>query len=258
MEYLQLDNGKKYIFKIGESQTNFLQCLNAMEGHSLKEKREFFLSLVIWEPVDGQYILHACQELAKKDLALGVFFQQQFEKLFVKRPAVVVAYNEEWKYLIASFKKNDENTERKYHSTIGKTLEKAWVVWEEFGSPNPYNEEDIERRHLFFQCLSGIVGDLMKGGSNELSMMKMNLRFWDYISMATVNANYWVALKNMCDSYDQGFTFFSEKPKKEELQYIQVGGNKSKKKHPFKCCRMAIGWLRPLQGTSSHDFILLC
>jgi hypothetical protein len=81
----------------------------------------------------------------------------------------------------------------------------------------------------------------MKGGSNELSMMKMNLRFWDYISMATV-----------------GFTFFSEKPKKEELQYIQVGGNKSKKKHPFKCCRMAIGWLRPLQGTSSHDFILLC
>jgi hypothetical protein len=30
----------------------------------------------------------------------------------------------------------------------------------------------------------------MKGGSNELSMTKMNLRFRDYISMATVNANY--------------------------------------------------------------------
>jgi hypothetical protein len=48
----------------------------------------------------------------------------------------------------------------------------------------------------------------MKGGSNELSMTKMN-----YISMATVNANCWVALKNMCDSYDQGFTYFSEKAK---------------------------------------------
>jgi hypothetical protein len=66
-----------------------------MEGHSLEEKREKFMSLVIWEPVDGQHILHACQELAKKYLALGVLSQQQFEKLFVKRPTVVVAYNEE-------------------------------------------------------------------------------------------------------------------------------------------------------------------
>jgi hypothetical protein len=61
MEYLQPDDGEKYVFKVGESQTNFLRCLNAMEGHSLEEKREKFLSLVILEPVDGQHILHACQ-----------------------------------------------------------------------------------------------------------------------------------------------------------------------------------------------------
>jgi hypothetical protein len=46
----------------------------------------------------------------------------------VKRLAVVVAYNEEWKYLIVSFKKNDENRERKYHSIIGETLEKTRAV----------------------------------------------------------------------------------------------------------------------------------
>jgi hypothetical protein len=62
----------------------------------------------------------------------------------------VVAYNEEWKYLIASFKKNDENTEMKYHSIIGETLEKARAVWEEFSSPNPYHEDDVERKRLFF------------------------------------------------------------------------------------------------------------
>jgi hypothetical protein len=73
-----------------------------------------------------------------------------------------------------------------------------------------------------------------------------------------VNADCWVALKNMCDSYDQGFIYFSEKARKEELQDIQTGGNKSKKKNPFERRRMAIGWLRPLQGTSSNDFILLC
>jgi hypothetical protein len=98
----------------------------------------------------------------------------------------------------------------------------------------------------------------MKGGNNELSMTKMNLHFRDYISMATVNADCWVALKNMCDSYDQSFTYFSEKARKEELQDIQTGGKKSKKKNPFERRRMAIGWLRPLQGTSSNDFILLC
>jgi hypothetical protein len=258
MEYFQPSNGEKYVFKGGESQTDFLQCLNTMEGDSLEEKRETFLFLVIWEPINGQHIFHACQVLAKKDLALGQLSQQQFDKLFVKRPTVVIAYNEEWKYLIASFKKNDENTERKYHSIIGETLEKAWGVWKEFGYPNPYNEDDVKRRRLFFQCLPGIVGDFMKGGSNELSMTKMNLRFRDYISMATVNANCWVALKNMCDSNDQGFTYFSEKAKKKELQDIQTGGNKSKKKNPFECRRMAIRWLRPLQGISSNDFILLC
>jgi hypothetical protein len=100
-----------------------------MEGGSLEKKREKFLSLMIWEPVDGQHILRACQVLAEKDLALGQLSQQQFDKLFVKRPAVVVAYNEEWKYIIVSFKKNDENTERKYHSTIEETLEKARAVW---------------------------------------------------------------------------------------------------------------------------------
>jgi hypothetical protein len=66
--------------------------------------------------------------LAEKNLTLGQFCQQQFDKLFVKRPAVVVAYNEEWKYLIVSFKKNDENRERKYHSIIGETLEKTRAV----------------------------------------------------------------------------------------------------------------------------------
>jgi hypothetical protein len=177
---------------------------------------------------------------------LGQLSQQQFDKLFVKPPVVVVAYNEEWKYLIASFKKNDENMERNYHSTIGETLEKIRAVWEEFGSPNPYNEDDVKRRRLFFQCLPGIVEDSMKGGSNELFMTKMNLHFRDYISMATVNANCWVALKNICNSYNQGFTYFSEKAKKEELQDIQTGGNKSKNKNPFDRSRMAIGWLRPL------------
>jgi hypothetical protein len=48
------------------------------------------------------------------------------------------------------FRKNDENIERKYRSTIEETLKKARAVWGEFGSPNPYNEDDVERRRLFF------------------------------------------------------------------------------------------------------------
>jgi hypothetical protein len=64
MEYFQSGNGEKYVFKSGEGQTDFLRCLNVIESSSLEEKREKFLSLVIWEPVDNQHILHACQVLA--------------------------------------------------------------------------------------------------------------------------------------------------------------------------------------------------
>ena len=59
------------------------------------------------------------------------------------------AYNKKWKDLIASFEKTMK-TLRKYRKTIEETLKKAWAVWGEFGSPNPYNEDDIERRRLFF------------------------------------------------------------------------------------------------------------
>jgi hypothetical protein len=38
MECLQFDNCKKYVFKAGESHTNFLLCLNAMKDYGLEEK----------------------------------------------------------------------------------------------------------------------------------------------------------------------------------------------------------------------------
>jgi hypothetical protein len=76
IEYFQPNNGEKYVFKSEENQTDFLRCLNTMEGGSLEEKRKEILSLVIWEAVDGQHILHACQVLAKKDLALDQLSQQ--------------------------------------------------------------------------------------------------------------------------------------------------------------------------------------
>lgn len=221
MEYLPLSNEEnvieRYTFKGEETRIDFLRCLNAMPGDSFEEKRDNFLPLVIWEPVDGQHILHACQVLAQRDREAGLISEAEYEKSFMKRPAQVVAYDEEFRYLVASCKKNEENTERIYHSTVGETLAKMRAVWKQFGSPNPYNDEDIDRRRLFLQCLPSITGVRLGKDGSEFTVSKMNLQFRDYISMATVSDDCWIALNNICKFYDQGFTYYSEKARKEAV-----------------------------------------
>jgi hypothetical protein len=69
--------------------------------------------------------LHTYQGFLKHDQALGLVSQYLSKKLFIKKHEVVFAYIEEWKYLVVSIKKNDENTSRKYHSSIGKTSKRS-------------------------------------------------------------------------------------------------------------------------------------
>ena len=70
MEYLPLGSSEPYVFKIEGSRTNFLKCLDSMLEDSFEERRENFLYVIMWELVDGQYILHACQVLANHELGV--------------------------------------------------------------------------------------------------------------------------------------------------------------------------------------------
>jgi hypothetical protein len=59
------------VYKKRVSKTTFLLVLNSRHGNNMDEKKDALLPTVIWEPVDIQYILQACNVLAKMDLIAG-------------------------------------------------------------------------------------------------------------------------------------------------------------------------------------------
>jgi hypothetical protein len=84
------ENAQPYVFKSCE---DFLKCIDEMPGSTFAQKRHAILPLITWEPVDGQHILYACQELAPLDRICGILSEETYKKHFVKRPAQVVVYD---------------------------------------------------------------------------------------------------------------------------------------------------------------------
>ena len=69
-----MDNGiSKVRFKKWVNKTTFLEALNSIEGENMEQKKDALLPNVIWEPIDGQYIQHACTVLTHQDLLGGHF-----------------------------------------------------------------------------------------------------------------------------------------------------------------------------------------
>jgi hypothetical protein len=91
------------------SKTTFLGTLHNMEGNNMEEKRDPLLPNITWEPVDGQHIQHACNVLAREDVLAGKLSKDEYETIFIKRPTVVVVYNDEICYGVQSLKLNDYN-----------------------------------------------------------------------------------------------------------------------------------------------------
>jgi hypothetical protein len=104
-------------FKGVGSKDRFFQCLESMPGDSIEEKKQCFFKGIIWEPIDGQHVEHACNILAKNDLLCGSFSQGDYDKIFLYRPATIVLYDNEITYIFSSTRLNDITTKRKYHST---------------------------------------------------------------------------------------------------------------------------------------------
>ena len=51
-----------------------------------------FLANVVWEPVDGQHILWACQHIARDEHERGTLRVEVYER-FLQRPATVLVYD---------------------------------------------------------------------------------------------------------------------------------------------------------------------
>ena len=104
--------------------------------------------------------------------------------------------------------------------------------------------------------MPNITGTML--GDGKISILQMREKFRDYISMAIVPDTCWQTLKDLCDAYDNGLIFKSNKHRSVELR--SSTSNKGKKiKHSMpERPRMFIGWLRPLQNLTTNEHILLC
>ena len=246
-------NAEAEIYFTGkDSKDVFLQCLEVVLRNSIEEKEHKFLNGITFEPVDGQHVVHACGVLARQDLLDGSLSQDEYDKVFARRPATLVLYDDNITYLFSSTRLNDITTNRKYHSTTGEMLEKARIIWDNLGRPSA---EDDKRKN-FLRCMPGITSQRL--GEGETSHKDMRIRFRDYTSMVTLPDACWQALKAMCDAYDNGLTFKSKKQRVAELALSTVQSGKKPKKSSLDRPSMSIGWLRPLQGLTANEHILLC
>ena len=239
------------LFKGVGSKEFFFKCLESMPGDSMEEKRQCFFNGITWEPVDGQHVQHACNVLAKNDLLVGKISQEDYNKIFARRPATIVLHDNEITYLFSSTRLNDITTERKYHSTTGEMLEKARILWESLGRPSAENEN----RKKFLRSMPSITSTRM--GDGKISIIQMREKFRDYTVMATLPDACWEALKEMCDAYDNSVIFKSKKHKNAELGLLTSNKGKKMKDSIVERPRMFVGWLRPLQGLTANEHILL-
>jgi hypothetical protein len=86
---------REVVFQKRMSKTTFLGILNSMEGNNIEEKRDALLPNITWEPVDGQHIQYACNMLAREDVLATKLSRDEYEAIFIRRPAAVVVYNYE-------------------------------------------------------------------------------------------------------------------------------------------------------------------
>jgi hypothetical protein len=85
VEFLE-DGGKDRFHKLRDAY--------ARENGDEDQARGAFLRCFTWEPVDGQHIRVACQELASEDLKNGLMRADEYESLFTRWSIQVVIYDE--------------------------------------------------------------------------------------------------------------------------------------------------------------------
>ena len=65
---------------------------------------------IIWEPCNGQYILHACKVLVEEAFARGDITKEEMNTIFKERFAIPMVYNNPQLHIEMSKRQNDFHT----------------------------------------------------------------------------------------------------------------------------------------------------
>ena len=78
-----------------------------------------------WKFVDGQHILHTCQEIAPTEVdRAGGIIEEVFANRFVRHSAYIVVYDHPTYYVHESHRLNAHHFARRKFATMGETMRK--------------------------------------------------------------------------------------------------------------------------------------
>ena len=87
-------------FNVQGGQDQFFEVLrNWLESSSDEENQKSMMNSIIWEPCNGQHIVHACKVLAEEAFASGDITEEEMNTIFRERFAIPVVYNNPQLYI---------------------------------------------------------------------------------------------------------------------------------------------------------------
>ena len=140
IEYKPVGNGSPVTFGGAGGRQTFISTVTAWATREAIDQARVpsevhrFLADVVWEPVDGQHILWACQHIARDEHERGTLGDEVYER-FLRRSATVLVYDDPRFFVSESRRANVHHCSWQQYTTVAENLTKMRKLWEFYGQP---------------------------------------------------------------------------------------------------------------------------
>ena len=255
MSYYEADSDQNISFEEVSARTKFMEVWEKWPiGTTKEEKLEDFLKNIVWDTVDGQHIAYACKVLAKDAVKKRKLDTESMKSIFMKRPALVVVYDDPALYLEASKKQNNFfKPDRKKHARVWQTLWKLRDIWDTLERPRANVEADNEKRAKVLACFANTL-DINLPAGEEIKIRKLTDKLADWTAHACrEDDDAFNNILNIGKGFDEGFLHADVEKERQWKKYEQDKCTNPDAVPPRRG-EMTMNWLRPLRGLRDEDY----
>ena len=165
-----------------EFEATYLQNVSVVSSRSEDNQRQWLKNNIVWEPVDGQHIIVACQ-LAKVQEQVGLILEEEFRTRFAKRKAKFIVFNNPNLYIEASIRINAKEFEKKFYSTMYEDMVKLHEIQVACEKLDPdVRADDAKKADAITQTTSALYWTVsLAGKSTSLgALAKLMLQYMQH------------------------------------------------------------------------------
>ena len=176
---------------------------------------------VVWEPVDGHYIVAACY-LAKEDFLQGRMTAEVYNKSYTKHKARIIMFNQPQVYIEASMRINAKEFEKDFYTIIYEDMILLRAIWVSCGKPNPEIRADDARRKDVVTMAASALHMTISCVGKSFTLGSLYKRMQDYTRHAWhVDEACYKAALHVCNDYEDGMLWYSKRDYKRWLQHAR-------------------------------------